>query len=81
MLESSIEQTKMVSAEFPRDLLPLLRCSRDGGPLELAAELRCGAVGSTYGDARPDHLLKQARRIQLRATGRGEEVRTVAVVR
>ena len=52
MVESSREQTRVVSAEFPRDLLPLLRCSRDGGPLELAAELRSGAVGIIEGRLR-----------------------------
>ena len=30
-------------------------------------------IAHTYGDVRPDHLLKQARRIQLRATGRAVE--------
>jgi uncharacterized protein YbaR (Trm112 family) len=45
MLESSAEQTAVVSTEFPRDLLPLLRCSRDAGPLVIAAELQSGAVG------------------------------------
>src|SRR5712692_7319231 len=45
MLESRVEQTDVASAEFPRDLLPLLRCSRDAGPLVIAAEVRSGGVG------------------------------------
>jgi len=40
-----MDQTGVVFAEFPRDLLPLLRCSRDGGPLVIAADLRSGVVG------------------------------------
>jgi len=32
-------------AEFPRDLVGLLRCSRDGGDLALADELRSGPFG------------------------------------
>ena len=45
MLKSSTEHTGVVSAEFPRDLLLLLRCSRDAGPLVITAELQSGAVG------------------------------------
>ena len=45
MLESSSEQKNIVSTEFPRDLLPLLRCSRDAGPLVITTELKSGAVG------------------------------------
>jgi hypothetical protein len=30
-------------------------------------------IAQVYGDVRPDHLLKQAKRIQLRATGRATE--------
>ncbi len=44
MLESATVQTTLC-AEFPRDLLPLLRCSRDGGQLAVSAELRTGTVG------------------------------------
>ena len=45
MVESGTEQGEVVSAEFPRDLFPLLRCSRDAGPLVIVEELRSGAVG------------------------------------
>lgn len=45
MLESGTEQTGVVSGEFPRDLFPLLRCSRDAGPLVIVEELQSGAVG------------------------------------
>ncbi len=45
MRESSIQQVAVVSAEFPRHFLALLRCSHDAGPLILAAELQRGAVG------------------------------------
>ncbi len=44
MLESATEGTTLC-AEFPRELLPLLRCSRDGGQLDVSAELRSGPVG------------------------------------
>lgn len=33
------------AGEFPRHLLPLLRCSRDAGQLSLCQEFRSGAVG------------------------------------
>ncbi len=45
MRESSVQQVALVSAEFPRHFLALLRCSYDAGPLILAAELQRGAVG------------------------------------
>ncbi len=45
MRESSVQQVAVVSAEFPRHFLALLRCSHDAGPLILAAELQSGAVG------------------------------------
>src|SRR5260370_15244643 len=45
MRESSIQQVAVVSAEFPRHFLALLRCSHDAGPLILAAELQRGALG------------------------------------
>ncbi len=45
MRESSVQQVSVVSAEFPRHFLALLRCSHDAGPLILAAELQRGAVG------------------------------------
>src|SRR5258707_31294 len=45
MRESSIQQVAVVSAEFPRHFLALLRCSHDAGPLILAAELQSGGVG------------------------------------
>src|SRR6266446_9030335 len=45
MRESGIQQVAVVSAEFPRHFLALLRCSHDAGPLILAAELQRGAVG------------------------------------
>ncbi len=45
MRESSVQQVGVVSAEFPRHFLALLRCSHDAGPLILAAELQSGAVG------------------------------------
>jgi len=44
MLESATERTTLCG-EFPRDLLPMLRCSQDGGQLAVSAELRSGAVG------------------------------------
>jgi SAM-dependent methyltransferase len=45
MYELSLEQTCILSTEFPRDLVPLLRCSRDAGPLSIVAELRTGEAG------------------------------------
>src|SRR5258708_40299066 len=46
MRESSIQQVAVVSAEFPRHFLALLRCSHDAGPLILAAELQSGGGGA-----------------------------------
>lgn len=43
------EPPKAVSAEFPHNLLPLLRCSSDAGPLILAEELQSGSVGVIRG--------------------------------
>ena len=45
MLGSSTEKAGVVSAEFPRDMLPLLRCSRDAGPLVIITDLPSRAVG------------------------------------
>jgi SAM-dependent methyltransferase len=45
MMERSAEQVGVVSAQFPPDLLPVLRCSRDAGPLVIASEVRSGALG------------------------------------
>ncbi len=44
MLETGTEQTT-ICTQFPRDLLPLLRCSRDGGQLAVSFELRSGPIG------------------------------------
>jgi SAM-dependent methyltransferase len=41
----SAGQSDATSTEFPRDLLPLLRCSRDGGLLALGPGPLSGAVG------------------------------------
>lgn len=43
MAESNAAQTD--ASEFPPDLLPLLRCNRDAGPLVIAAGLRRGTAG------------------------------------
>ncbi len=48
MRESNVQQVAVVSAEFPRHFLTLLRCSRDAGPLVLVAEVESGAVGLVH---------------------------------
>ena len=45
MNDSDIKQVSEVTAEFPRDMVALLRCSRDGGQLELSAETSSGEIG------------------------------------
>ncbi len=40
-----MQKNLAVSAEFPDDLLPLLRCSRDGGPLSIEGESLSGSFG------------------------------------
>jgi len=45
MMELSVPQTEIAPAEFPPNLLPLLRCSRDAGPLVIGGEITSGAAG------------------------------------
>src|SRR6266581_2227966 len=45
MLKVSTEQSMAVTAEFPRDLVPLLRCSWDAGELDIATELQSNGRG------------------------------------
>lgn len=42
----------LAPTEFPRDLLPMLRCSRDGGSLTLVSEALAGVVGVIDGGLR-----------------------------
>jgi len=45
----SMDPVGIPCAEFPRDLLPLLRCPRDAGPLSIVTELRTGSIGIVEG--------------------------------
>jgi SAM-dependent methyltransferase len=47
MLEPRDQSAREISAEFPRDMLPLLHCSRDAGPLALAQEFHSSSSGIT----------------------------------